>query len=73
MKNDYLSQIPLLNRLLQKLQVFKNLRRVIKQANLPIKVGELVLLSLAMGGISLILTLKTGNIILVVIWFVLSK
>lgn len=71
-KNDDLSQIPLLNRLLQKLQVFKNLRRVIKQANLPMKVGELVLLSLAVGGISLILTLETGNIILVVIWFVLS-
>ena len=63
-RNDEYSQIPLLNRLLQKLQVFDNLRRLIEQADVSIKVGQLLLMILASGSLGIFLTFGSTNLVL---------
>lgn len=69
LRGDQLSQIPLLNRLLQKLQVSERLQRVIGQANLTLSVGQLLLLMMIFGGLSLVLTARLGNLFLTVVCF----
>ena len=50
-RDDQLSNIPILHRILQKLHVAKKLDKLIQQANKKIKVGELVLLMLVLGSL----------------------
>lgn len=68
-RGDQLSQIPILNRLLQKLDVSERLQRVIGQANLTLSVGQLLLLMMIFGGLSLLLTARLGNLFLTVVCF----
>jgi hypothetical protein len=48
-RGDQLSQIPILNRLLQRLDTSEQLQRVIAQTNLTLSVGQLLLLILIFG------------------------
>lgn len=64
-QSDDLSQIPFLNRVLQKMQVSKNLNKMLEQADLSIKVGELVLWMMVCGGIGLVFTARSGNFLLI--------
>jgi tight adherence protein B len=55
-RDDQLSRIPTLNRLLQKLHVSKNLQRMLDQADLKMRVGELILLILISGSIGFLIS-----------------
>jgi len=62
-RDDQLSKIPLLNRILEKLHISKRLHRLIVQADISLKVGELTLLILVFSMIGLLLMLRSGNLI----------
>ncbi len=70
-RDDLLSRIPVFNRWLQSLHVARNLQRLIEQANLSMRVGELVLAMLIFGGLGLLLTFNLSLPILRVIGFFL--
>lgn len=55
-RDDQLSRIPTLNRLLQKLHVSRNLQQMLDQADLKMRVGELVLLILITGSIGFLIS-----------------
>jgi len=64
-RDDHLSRIPLLNRWLERLNISKNLQRIIAQANLSISVSR-VFLMMAIGGVTgLFFTMRSGNPILI--------
>lgn len=58
-RSEDLSRIPFFNRLLKSLDVSARLRRLIEQADLSIKVGELTLMMLVLAGVGLLITLKS--------------
>jgi len=59
-RDGHLSQIPLFNRWLQKLDVSERLQNLIDQANLSITVGQLVLFMLIVGGLGSLLSLQSS-------------
>lgn len=70
-RNVNLSQIPTLNRILQKFQVSASLSSLLEQADLKMKVGELILLCLVLGSVSFLFTLKAGGFFLILLYFAL--
>jgi tight adherence protein B len=65
-RDDQLSKIPLLNRILEKFHLSTNLQRMINQADLSMRVGELVMLILIAGGLGMILGIHLENTLLTV-------
>jgi tight adherence protein B len=55
MRDDKVSGIPTLNRILSKFRLFQNLQRLINQSGVPMKAGALVLAILSLGGLSFLL------------------
>ena len=68
--NDQLSKIPLFNRVLEKLDFSRKLRRLLEQAGSSMKVGKLVLLMLVMAGIGYLAGLRAGSPFMKFILFV---
>jgi tight adherence protein B len=69
-RDEELSRIPLLNRFYRKLHLFRNLQRLIDQADLSWKVGELILMMLSLGGLGLLIGLGSRNPILTALFLV---
>jgi len=61
LRDDKLSEIPALNRILSKLRLFKNLQRLIYKSGVPMKASALVLAMLSLGGLVLLLALTLLN------------
>jgi tight adherence protein B len=55
LRDDKLSEIPTMNRILSKFRFSQNLQRLIDQAGLPMKAGALVLAMLSLGGLAFLL------------------
>ena len=55
LRDDKLSQIPAINRILSKFRFSRNLQRLIDQAGVPMKAGALVLGMLSLGGLAFLL------------------
>ncbi|NQT25590.1 type II secretion system F family protein [candidate division KSB1 bacterium] len=66
-RNDQLSEIPLLQRILEKLNISSRLRELIRKAGSEMKVGELVLRMLIMGAAGFAVSLLLRNTLLGVI------
>ncbi|MDZ7316803.1 MAG: type II secretion system F family protein [candidate division KSB1 bacterium] len=62
-RDESLSEIPLLNKILEHLNLAKKLSRLIEQAGLSIRVGQLVLLMFVSGAVGFMLTLRSTNIL----------
>ncbi|HPR87037.1 MAG TPA: type II secretion system F family protein [bacterium] len=60
-RDDHLSRIPLLNQVLERLNVSRVLARIIRQADVHLKVGELVLLMGILGAIGVLIPLQFGK------------
>lgn len=69
LQDDQLSQIPLLNRILEKFRISKKLTHLLEQADLSLKLGQLILLMIIFGMVGLVLTIKNGNLILTLMSF----
>jgi tight adherence protein B len=54
LRDDTLSDIPVINRILSKFRVFQNLQYLINQSGVPMKAGALVLAMLSLGGLTFI-------------------
>ncbi len=65
-RDDKLSRIPLLNRILEKFSLSRNLQRMINQADLSMRVGELIMLIFIAGSTGLVLGLHVNNLMLTV-------
>jgi len=57
LRDDKLSEIPTLNRILAKFRLFQNLQALINQSGVPMKAGALILAMLSLGGLALVLVL----------------
>jgi tight adherence protein B len=57
LRDDKLSEIPTVNRILSKFRFSHNLQRLIDQAGIPMKAGALVLGILSLGGLAFLLVL----------------
>jgi tight adherence protein B len=64
LRDNKLSEIPTMNRILNRFRLFKNLQRLIDQAGIPMKAGALVLGMLSLGGLVFLLVLNFLNSIL---------
>ena len=62
-REDELSEIPLLNRLLGKMQFVGRLQRLIDQAGMNISVGQLVLRMVLFGAVGMLLGMTSDNFI----------
>ncbi|MHC4106243.1 MAG: type II secretion system F family protein, partial [Planctomycetota bacterium] len=71
-RDDDLSENPLLNRLLKKLQFAERLRNLIEQAGMDITVGHLVLRMLLFGMAGALLALRSGNYVSMLGFFSLT-
>ncbi|MBN2000917.1 type II secretion system F family protein [candidate division KSB1 bacterium] len=71
-RDDQMSKIPWLNRMLENLNVTKNLTKVIEQADLPMKVGELIILALIFAFLGYLVTIKSSIILRLVLPFALA-
>ncbi len=60
-RDDHLSRIPLLNRVLEQLNISRVLARIIRQADVRLKVGELVLLMGVLAAIGVVVPLQLGK------------
>jgi tight adherence protein B len=58
LRDDKLSGIPAMNRILSRFRLFQNLQRLIDQAGVPMKAGALVLGMLSLGGLIFLLVLS---------------
>ncbi len=58
LRDDKLSHIPFLNRMLQRFSFTRNLKRLITQAGVSINVGTLILGILSLGGLAFLVTLQ---------------
>jgi len=65
LRDDKLSEIPTINRILSKFRFSQNLQRLIDQSGIPMKAGALVLGMLSLGGLVFILVLHFLNISLI--------
>jgi len=63
-RDEQLSQIPLLHRWLERVNVSKNLQNIIAQANLTLTVSRLILMMAIGGALALLLTARSGNPVL---------
>ena len=63
-RDNNLSKIPIYNKILEKLNLSKKLECLIDQADVKIKVGEIILIMGVAGALGLLLTLRSGNIFL---------
>lgn len=70
-RDDQLSEIPLFNRVLGKLNVSKKLGRLLEQAGSKMKVGDLVLLMIIFGVVGFLVSLIIGNVLLKIILILL--
>jgi tight adherence protein B len=70
-REDDLSENPLLNTLLKKLQFAERLRNLIEQAGMDISVGQLVFRMLLLGLAGALLNIPSGNVISMLILFFL--
>lgn len=70
LRDDKLSKIPLLNRILKKLNVSKKLHRMLEQSGSTLKVGQLVLIICIMAMLGYLIGLKTPNPILKLALFI---
>lgn len=61
LRDDKLSEIPTMNRILSKFRFSKNLQRLIDQAGVPMKAGALVLGMLSLAGLVYLLALNFLN------------
>lgn len=61
LRDDKLSEIPAINRILSKFRFFQELQRLIDQAGVPMKAGALVLAMLSLGGLVFLLILNFLN------------
>ena len=61
LRDDKLSEIPFMNRLLSKFRFSQNLQRLIDQAGVPVKAGALVLGMLSLGGLVFLLVANFLN------------
>jgi tight adherence protein B len=61
LRDDKLSEIPTVNRILSKFRFSHNLQRLIDQAGIPVKAGALVLGILSLGGLAFLLVLYLLN------------
>jgi len=68
-RDHQLSQIPILHRILGKIHVSKKLQDVLDQANIPMKVGKLVLLMLTCGAVGMLMSVGLGNPIIMILVF----
>lgn len=57
LRDDKLSQIPTMNRILSKFRFSRNLQRLIDQSGVPVKAGALVLGILSLGGLAFLLVM----------------
>ena len=64
LRDDKLSEIPTVNRVLSRFRFSKNLQRLIDQAGIPMKAGALVLGILSLGGLVFLLVLTFSDNIL---------
>ena len=64
LRDDKVSQIPTLNRILSKFRLFQSLQRLIDQSGIPMKATALVLAMLSLGGLVLLLILGFLNNVL---------
>lgn len=55
LRDDKLSEIPAINRILSRFRLFKNLQRLINKSGVPMKAGALVLAMLSLGGLAFLL------------------
>jgi tight adherence protein B len=60
-RDDHLSRIPLFNLILERLNVTKVLAMIIRQADVQVKVGELILMMGILSGIGVLLPLRFGK------------
>lgn len=58
LRDDKLSEIPAMNRILTRFRFFQSLQRLIDQAGIPMKAGALVLGMLSLGGLVFLLVLN---------------
>jgi tight adherence protein B len=63
-RNDQLSKIPVLNKILEKLDVSKSLRSLLDQAGSKMQVGQFVLLSCVLAAVGCLAGLKSPNAVL---------
>jgi len=63
-RDDRISQIPFLNHLLRKYNITDRLRRLLDQAGMNMKVGQLVLLIMVLASTGYLLGLKSSNLLL---------
>ncbi|MCK4857705.1 MAG: type II secretion system F family protein [candidate division Zixibacteria bacterium] len=66
-RDDKLSKIPFLHRLLAKFQFSKNLQTLIDQAGMPVNASTVLLAILSLAGMAFILVLQLFNLILLAI------
>jgi tight adherence protein B len=64
LREDDLSEIPLLNRLLKKMHFAAHLQRLIDQAGMTISVGKLILWMVLFGAVGMLLGLSSYNFLL---------
>ncbi len=64
LRDDQLSRIPTFNRFLQKLNISKLLKKYLQQADMNMKVGELILLMIVLAVVGVLITLQMNNIII---------
>ncbi len=62
LRDDQLSRIPLLNRILEDINLTKKLSKLLKQTDLKMRVGELILLMFIFAGMGLLLTIRMMSI-----------
>ena len=67
LRDDKLSGIPAMNRILSRFRFSQNLQRLIDQAGIPMKAGVLVLGMLSLGGLIFLLVLSLLNNILLAV------
>jgi tight adherence protein B len=66
-RDDRLSKIPLLHRLLAKFRIFRNLQVLIDQAGMPVNAGTILLAMLSLTGLVFILSLELFNMVILAI------
>ena len=66
-RDEHLSQIPLLNKILKKLQIAKKLSTLLEQADMSIKVGTLILIMIIFSSFGLLTTIRSRNLLLMVL------
>jgi tight adherence protein B len=71
LRDNQLSKIPSLNKLLEKLNLSKTLHKLLEQSGSNMKVGQLILLMLIMAALGYLVGLKTANLIIKLALFLL--